>query len=234
MTSSEAAVPLDHVAGNQLPFFLVGAVRRCRCLLRRAVLRILRARVRTPPLDDRIHVVRLRPPLAGEPGTDRPREPRPATLAASPPRQLAQLLHPSERDLHPASLRPSGDRPPGHARPRTRETRRQPPHLSEASARAPPRQPASHPRRMDSIGWADAWNPTEGAAIGKARGANDLTETAAMTTTSMFVGKEARRHAVTMARMTAKVGLLPLGIRGASPCSRCRDPRLSPGRRRTR
>jgi peptidoglycan/xylan/chitin deacetylase (PgdA/CDA1 family) len=35
-----------------------------------------------------------------------------------------------------------------------------------------------------------------------------------MTTTSMFVGKEARRHAVTMARMTAKVGLLPLGIAG--------------------
>ena len=55
-----------------------------------------------------------------------------------------------------------------------------------------------------------------------------------MTTTSMFVGKEARRHAVTMARMTAKVGLLPLGIAGRRRARDVGDPRLPPSRCRTR
>jgi peptidoglycan/xylan/chitin deacetylase (PgdA/CDA1 family) len=35
-----------------------------------------------------------------------------------------------------------------------------------------------------------------------------------MTTATFDVGKKARRHAVTMARITAKVGILPLGVAG--------------------
>ena len=120
----EDAVPLDHVAGNQLPFFLVGAVRRVGVFCEELFFGFseLEFGLRLWTTGSTLYGYG---PLWLESREQTGR----VNLELRPSRRLHPVswrdyYTPSERDLHPAAVRASEDRTAGHARARLRETRR--------------------------------------------------------------------------------------------------------------
>ncbi len=219
-------VPVDHVAGNQLPFFLVGAVRDvgvfCDDLFfgfseLEFGLRLWRAG----------YTLYGYGPLWLESRKQTGRLHWSSALRAGCNRSTGATTTPSGTRSSSSGASDDRDGAAGHARAGSCEADRQ---RSAVSGSA-----LTHLRlnvRAIAHGWIGRMgrrvDPDGGLRAGKARELTPIKESARMSATRPRTARTST--SVTVARKAAKVGVLPLGIAATSPGARCRDPRLSPGR----
>ena len=151
-------VAVDHLAGNQVPFYLVGAVRSAGTFHAPLFFGLSELEFGLRLTRAGLHLLRAGRHLAPEERGAGPTRHRRSPRVAARPRELAALLRPAELRLHASTVRPDRHRPP-RGRDERRQADRQPSRSSLDWRRD------TSPSISEPVGtggpaaWGDRWSP---------------------------------------------------------------------------